>query len=129
MLRSTTALVNDELTESVDWIKKIAPTPSSTVPTVDLSFLRNAILTNESFLIEKELLGTKSENFQFVLHIIEHLNAKINSFNASTNSPLKKEIIQEVSQPYYTLQLNLDKTAEILVKYTGILDEYLAKVS
>lgn len=129
-LYSTTFLVKEELERSLKRLQSIGAETTSKVPPIDLNFIRNAINLNYLFLLENDLLRSSSkDNFIHLIHIIELLNTKINTFNHTTNTQDKEGIIKEVKQQSYTLYYDLQDVSDFLNKVIILLKEYLEKHS
>ncbi len=128
-LQATLSITKDELEKTVEHLRGTGSSIHSKIPTVDLTFLRNAIISANWFLIENELLNnTRYENFIFVIHTIEWLNVKINTFNSSYNETEKGDILQQLSKhSSYTLSGDIDVTIKFLSDVLIIIEEYLKK--
>lgn len=130
-LRASVFVTKEELKKTLDHFRGITSHNHSKASRVDLMFLRNAINSANWFLIEKNLLNSENyENFIFVLHTIELLNAKIDTFNASYSEAEKQLILQQISEhSSHTLPSDLAITDRFLSNVLSIIDEYLKKAS
>lgn len=130
-LRASVFVTKEELKKTLDHFRGITSHNHSKASRVDLMFLRNAINSANWFLIENNLLNSENyENFIFVLHTIELLNAKIDTFNASYNEDEKQLILQQISEhSSHTLPSDLAITDRFLSNVLSIVDEYLKKMS
>jgi len=80
-------------------IAAVSDGKSNRIPPLDLSFLKNATIQAEWFLLEKGLLGEIDENghrsgMYTHLHSLEQMNSYIDGFN-STNFPTDKGVFRK----------------------------------
>jgi hypothetical protein len=102
------------------------------IPSIDLTLIRNSVLSCQSFLLEKDLFGKSLPNgYTFgvttVLHGIQWLNECINSFNMSDNVNIKLELQEAMCQEKYMLFQYLKQTPEFLDKIISVIDYFLKK--
>lgn len=128
-LQAITSITKEELEKTINHIRGSNPSITSKASLVDLTFLRNSINLAYWFLIENNLIRNQSQdNFIFVIHTIEWLNAKIQSFNISDNESYKRHILEELALcSSYTLSYDLDVVVKFLSKVSSIIEEYLKK--
>jgi len=126
-LRSSTYYLKEELELTLKFLNAISPDDLSNTPPVDLSFIRNVVLSTELFLEENNLFHVNSqENFPFVFHKITLLNSYIEKFNSSTTS-IRKDIKAMLTTMNYVYQSDFNQISKFLDKVIACADKHLKK--
>ncbi len=126
-LRSSAILLRDEFLQTLNLAKSIHPSTVIKATPIDLYFMRDAILSNESFLREKKLLGNDQEDVVKMLHILTKFNTQIEGFNHSDNEESKRLLQRQFYEPSSVLQIELTTISTILNKVIQICDASLEK--
>ena len=127
-LRASSSLLRDEIMRTTEFIEAIdTREPTNTAP-LDLNFIRNSVLSSETFLQEKSLWSDKEyDSFPFVFNTIELLNSYIHKFNELTNVALRTQIRDMVISSGYVYKSNIIQVLKFLEKVIHECDEYLNK--
>ena len=100
---------------------------------VDLTILRNAILSGEWFLIENDLLGKHTAPDAYtagingVLYNIELMNTYVKAYNQLTSGTEKESVMSQLSNNWGVGSTNVRNNIEILDKIIKTANEFLAK--
>ena len=127
-LRSSVFFLRAEVKKTLEFLNAISPLELSNTPPVDLTFVRDAVMINYSFLQNNELMTDKSyQSFTFVFHTLELLNTYITKFNESTTPSIRtgiKELLTGMSHIYSSHFNQVDK---FLIKVIETCDKFLKK--
>jgi len=127
-LRSSAYFLKEELGLTLKFMDGISPEELSNTPPVDLSFIRSAVLSTESFLVDNDLFNVNSqENFPFVFHTVELLNSYIHKFNSLTNTATRGGIKNMLTTSSHIYQSNFVQILRFLDKVLKCADDYLKK--
>lgn len=125
-------LLNQEIKNTVVKISGYSPGNQTRTARIDLGFVRNAVIENESFLVNHELLGNRtndtiSNGIIPVLHSVETLNEQIKAYNSSYNRDVKAEIKAMITSDSYVLHSELASAESTLDRIIAKIDERLSK--
>ena len=102
-LMVTVGLVKESLMHTSGDIHSTSPpTGTMRIVSIDLSFLRNAVLSCEWFLIENDLLGHHTsqsgytEGVNSILYKLERLNNYIHAFNQENNEKVRDQLTSQL---------------------------------
>jgi len=128
-LRSSSHVLKQELSRTIDFMESLNPLDISNTAPVDLSFIRDAVITTESFLNENNFLNNEShsDTFHFVFHTVELVNTLITKFNTITNTSIRTGIKEMLTGSNYIYKGNLNLVSRFLDKVIACADEYLSK--
>lgn len=131
-LRASLHFLNQEIKNTVSKISAYSPDNQSRTALIDLSFVRNAVIENESFLVNRGLLGNRtndtiSDGIIPVLHSVETLNEQIKAYNSSYDRNVKAEIKTMITGHSYVLQSELAGAQSTLDRIISKIDEHLSK--
>jgi hypothetical protein len=126
-LHSSAILLREEFRQTLDFDKSIHPSSETKAVTVDINFIRDAILSNESFLRENELMNNQSESMITMLLTLGKFNRQVEGFNQGSGYDNKRQIQREFTDSSYVLQNGLDRILPILDKVIKICEAELKK--
>lgn len=127
-LRSSSHLLKQELGRTIDFMESLDPRDLGNTPPVDLSFIRDAVITTESFLTENNFLNNEShDTFHFVFHTVELANTLITKFNTDTNTSIRTGIKEMLTGGSHIYKGNLNSVSTFLDKVIVCADEYLSR--
>lgn len=134
-LRVASGLVKESLMFTSEGIQANATNylSKTKISPVDLTLLRNAVLSGEWFLTENDLLGKHTSQNQYtgginaVLYNIELMNTYIKAYNQLTSGTEKESVMQQLSQSWNPSNVNIQNNIEIFDKIIKTADEFLVK--
>lgn len=126
-LRSSSNLLKEEINKTMDFLKAINPKQLSNTAPVNLTFIRNSVLTTDSFLRENGFWEKSNFNFAFVFNIVELINSYIIKFNNSTTIPIRTGIKEMLTGTSHIYPSELNQVGLFLNKVVETCDSYLAK--
>lgn len=127
-LRSASYVLQEEISQTLDFLKELKPNSRSNTAPVDLTFIRNAVLEADYFLRENNLWGKSPNNFPFVFNTVELVNSYIRDFfNGSLNYGVRGEIINKLTGTGFIYPGNINQVLKFLEQVISKSDEYLKK--
>lgn len=103
------------------------------ISSVDLTVLRNAVLSGEWFLTENDLLGKHTSQNQYtgginaVFYNIELLNTYVKAYNQLMSGAEKEAVMSQLSESWGIGSLIVLNDIDILNRIIKTADEFLAK--
>lgn len=127
-LRASFVMLKHNLAGTMKYIKSISPRDMTRPLTIDVSFLRNAIMRNQSFLIENDLFGEITENTRkigaiTILETLDKLNTKIDEYNLSSNADIAIRIKDQMTNPIHSLAPEILEIPKFIDKLISKCDE------
>ncbi|MDE1876791.1 MAG: ATP-binding protein, partial [Thaumarchaeota archaeon] len=126
-LRSSSVLLRDEFKQTLDYCRSIHPATTVKATPIDIAFMHNAVISNETFLRERKLLGGTSEDVIKILHILNKFNTQIEGYNNSVDPEEKRLLLQPIYSPSYVLFAEIPMIELVLNKAIKICEESLKK--
>ncbi|MDE1765075.1 MAG: hypothetical protein KGI27_02250 [Thaumarchaeota archaeon] len=121
-------MLRDEFKETLSYTRSIHPSLPIKATLIDPVFMRDAVISNESFLRNQKLLGgDSSEDVIKILHILTKFNTQITGFNNSHNTEEKRELLAQIYSPSFVLFSELSTVEPVLNKVIKICEETLKK--
>jgi hypothetical protein len=132
-LLSSLLILKQDIKSVISEMRAYSPQDQTRTAPVDLSFVRNFVIENESFLSKKELLGNRTEDSISdgiipVLHAVETLNEQIKAYNASYDRNLKSEIKSMIISQGYVLNSTLMAAENTIDKITSKIETRLSEI-
>lgn len=127
-LLSSAKLLRDKFRQTYDFTRTVNPTSPIKAISIDLTFIQEAIIMNESFLREKKLLGNvSSDDIAKMLHTLERFNAQVDGYNSSNDNETKRSWLEPIYGLSFVLSSELSRVVPILDNVIRICDEELKK--
>ena len=129
-LKSACAQTKEAFRYAVEDVRNVSETSTMKIPPLELSYLRNASLSCEWFLREKNLWGEHTRQSSYThginsaLHDLELLNIYIKSYNSAISQEERTSLKYQLSSwsSGSSYQVN---TLEMLDKIINSIDEFL----
>lgn len=131
-LYSSTKLFKESFLHTMDDLNYATGDWQQKIGILDLNFIKNAIISSQWFLEEKELLGKKlqqgayTRGFNDRLYTLERLNAYIRFFNEQPDVEPKKQIIGQLREWHEGRHDYIDMV-EFFDKVMKITSDFLSK--
>ncbi len=129
-LKTASGLVKEAMRFTISKAREAAPEFTMKISPLDLSFLRNAILSCENFLKKHDLWGEHTSQSSYthgvnsLLHELEMLNIYVKSYNESHNQAEKSDLKGQLSS--YSMGSSFEEsTIEMLDKIISKIDNFL----
>ena len=94
-LHSCLVLIKIELSHVISDASRIEPHSPSTLPSLDLSFLRNAVLNNVTFLEDIDKFSGGTESMMNILYVLEKINSSIRGYNAIPDPHYRESVLND----------------------------------
>ena len=120
-LQSACILLKESLCHTINYLGSISIKDQTRPALIDLTLLRNSLLSSLEFISENELLGYKAKNHTqigivTVIDTVEQLNSQIYTYNTTENIEIKKDIKNMISNITHVLCGDIEQTQNILDK-------------
>jgi len=132
ILKSACSLVTESFRHALRDSYSASPDSAMKIPPLDLSFLRNSILSCEWFLREQNLWGGHTGQSSYthgvnsLLHDLEYLNVYIKSYNLASNDSERLKLKSQLSS--WSLGSSYEhSTIEMFEKIISSINEFLNK--
>lgn len=131
-IRTACLLVKESLLHTSNENSSAHPASSMKIPMIDLTFLREAILSAEWFLKEKDLFGRHTGDYSYtegitsIMHRIELMNTYIEAYNRATNEEERRALSHQLD-PWKTTRSSLNDIVKFLDKVNDLTTDFLSK--
>jgi len=124
-LRASVLMVKDSLVDNIGYIGSISTKDVTCPSTIDVSFFKDAVMRNQSFLIENDLYGEITEHSRRIgvvtlLQTLDKLNMQIKAYSLSQDVDTKKKIKYLVTDERSSLKSDISEIS-------GLIDELVSK--
>lgn len=132
-LLSSLFILKQDVKSVIGEMRTYSPENQTRTAPIDLSFVRNYVIENESFLSKNGLLGNRTEDsisdgIVPVLHAVETLNEQIKAYNSTHDINLKSEIRMQIIGHGYVLNSTLLATEKTIDKITSKIETRLSEI-
>ena len=130
-LQSSCILLKGSLSHTINYLKGISADDQTRPAPVDLTLLKNSLLTNMEFMTENNLLGYRTENsihkgITTVIDTIGQLNAQLYVYNTTEKNGIKNDIKNIIVGETKVLANDIKEIPIILDKIITITEKFLA---